>query len=206
MSTWASCRSAVNSRICLQWHCCSHFFVLSTQVNRPLSMKKDGIQTRNRKVSSKNKNKNKNIKQEQKGSDEHKSYGFGGCNPSPTSSQGGLPFSSNMIISPSVHTPTAFTRPTIPGIAGLHPGLYGPIVPSPVSASSGGLLSSPPSLSVNASWSSRRSFWNFFEACCELHPRTLTTHKRDANLRKELLFESAAIAAIHSAYRRSSQC
>ncbi|XP_001641743.2 GATA-binding factor 1-A isoform X7 [Nematostella vectensis] len=113
-------------------------------VNRPLSMKKDGIQTRNRKVSSKSKNKNKNVKQEPKLGDDLKL-----SSSSPLMNQTSVISSS--IISPmghnGIHTPTAFSRPSMPGIPGIHPGLYGPIIPAPTSSAGSTYNSSstPPS-------------------------------------------------------------
>ncbi|XP_031560719.1 GATA-binding factor 2-like isoform X7 [Actinia tenebrosa] len=104
-------------------------------VNRPLSMKKDGIQTRNRKVSSKSKNKNKGVKQEPKLGDENR---MGLNSSSPLMNQTNVISSS--ILSPMVgpngiHT-TAFSRPSMPGLPSIHPGLYSPIVPASSTSSS----------------------------------------------------------------------
>lgn len=89
-------------------------------------MKKDGIQTRNRKVSSKNKNKNKCVKQEPKLEDSR--MGLNSSSPHQTS------VISSSILSPivgpnGIHT-TAFSRPSMPGLPSIHPGLYSPVVPS----------------------------------------------------------------------------
>ncbi|XP_029213331.1 GATA-binding factor 2-like isoform X3 [Acropora muricata] len=118
-------------------------------VNRPLSMKKDGIQTRNRKVSSKNKNKTKGVKQEQKHGVEDKL--MSGRDSIPSMSQGNVVSSMiSPVISPTIHTPTAFSRPSMTGIPTLHPGLYGPLITStPTNPSS--YLPPPPSVSINAS-------------------------------------------------------
>lgn len=112
-------------------------------------MKKDGIQTRNRKVSSKNKNKSKGIKQEQKHGSEDKL--MNGKDYMPNITQGSA--ASTMIspvISPTIHTPTAFTRPSMTGIPTLHPGLYGPLIPTATTNPSS-YLPAPPSVSINAS-------------------------------------------------------
>lgn len=118
-------------------------------VNRPLSMKKDGIQTRNRKVSSKNKNKSKGVKQEQKHGSEDKL--MNSRDSMPNISQGSSVSSMiSPVISPTIHTPTAFSRPSMTGIPTLHPGLYGPLIPAPTSNPSS-YLPAPPSVSINAS-------------------------------------------------------
>ena len=97
------------------------------KVNRPLSMKKDGIQTRNRKVSSKNKNKSKGVKQEQKHGGEDKL--LSSRDSMPSLSQGNVVSSMiSPVLSPTIHTPTAFSRPSMSGIPALHPGLYGPLI------------------------------------------------------------------------------
>ncbi|XP_078371679.1 GATA-binding factor 2-like isoform X4 [Oculina patagonica] len=118
-------------------------------VNRPLSMKKDGIQTRNRKVSSKNKNKSKGVKQEQKHGSEEKLMNTRDSmsNIGPGSSASSM---ISPVISPSVYTPTAFSRPSMTGIPTLHPGLYGPLIPAPTSNPSS-YLPAPPAVSMNAS-------------------------------------------------------
>lgn len=118
-------------------------------VNRPLSMKKDGIQTRNRKVSSKNKNKSKGVKQEQKHGGDEKL--MSNRDSIPSMSQGNAVSSMiSPVISPTIHTPTAFSRPSMTGIPGLHPGLYGPLITS-TPANPSGYLPAPPSVSINAS-------------------------------------------------------
>lgn len=119
-------------------------------VNRPLSMKKDGIQTRNRKVSSKNKNKSKGVKQEQKHGSEEKLMGHG-RDSMPSISQGSSASSMiSPVLSPTIHTPTAFSRPSMTGIPTLHPGLYGPLIPTATTNPSS-YLSAPSSVSINAS-------------------------------------------------------
>lgn len=119
------------------------------KVNRPLSMKKDGIQTRNRKVSSKNKNKSKGVKQEHKHGGEDKL--MSSRDSMPSMSQGNAVSSMiSPVISPTIHTPTAFSRPSMTGIPALHPGLYGPLITStPPNPSS--YLPAPPAVSINAS-------------------------------------------------------
>lgn len=120
------------------------------KVNRPLSMKKDGIQTRNRKVSSKNKNKSKGVKQEQKHGSEEKLMSHG-RDSMPSISQGSSASSMiSPVISPTIHTPTAFSRPSMTGIPTLHPGLYGPLIPTATTNPSS-YLSAPSSVSINAS-------------------------------------------------------
>lgn len=105
-------------------------------VNRPLSMKKDGIQTRNRKVSSKTKKgkKHNDVKQEEGKSDTSISISSGHY----LSSQESM-FSfpgSSVISSQMLHPSTAFSKPAIHP---LHPGLFAPIVPQhPSSLSSVG--------------------------------------------------------------------
>ena len=112
-------------------------------------MKKDGIQTRNRKVSSKNKNKSKGVKQEQKHGSEDKL--INSRDSMPNISQGSSVSSMiSPVISPTIHTPTAFSRPSMTGIPTLHPGLYGPLIPAPTSNPSS-YLPAPPSVSINAS-------------------------------------------------------
>lgn len=112
-------------------------------------MKKDGIQTRNRKVSSKNKNKSKGVKQEQKHGGDDKL--MSGRDSLPSMSQGNAVSSMiSPVISPTIHTPTAFSRPSMTGIPALHPGLYGPLITStPPNPSS--YLPAPPAVSINAS-------------------------------------------------------
>lgn len=108
-------------------------------------MKKDGIQTRNRKVSSKSKNKNKCVKQEPKLGDDSR---MGLSSSSPLMNQTSVISSSILspMVGPNGHT-TAFTRPTMPGLPSIHHSLYSPVVPASSSASS---YSS--SLSLNSSW------------------------------------------------------
>lgn len=99
------------------------------QVNRPLSMKKDGIQTRNRKVSSKTKKskKHSDIKQE----DGKLQEGISISSNHYISSQDSM-FSfpgSSVISSQMIH-------PSMKPIHPLHPGLFAPIVPQHSSLSS----------------------------------------------------------------------
>ena len=106
------------------------------QVNRPLSMKKDGIQTRNRKVSSKTKKgkKHGDVKQEEGKADTSISI----TSAHYLSSQEPM-FSfpgSSVISSQMLHPSNAFSKPTIHP---LHPGLFAPIIPQhPSSLSSVG--------------------------------------------------------------------
>ena len=98
-------------------------------------------------MSSKNKNKSKSVKQEQKHGVEEK---MGGRDAMANYSQVSTP--STMIgpvISPSIHTPTAFSRPSMTGIPAIHPGIYGSLLPASSNPSS--YLPAPPSVSVNAS-------------------------------------------------------
>ena len=92
----------------MRFCCCLwQSLILSFQflkVNRPLSMKKDGIQTRNRKVSSKNKNKSKGVKQEQKHGGEDKL--LSSRDSMPSLSQGNVVSSMiSPVLSPTIHTP-----------------------------------------------------------------------------------------------------
>lgn len=86
------------------------------QVNRPLSMKKDGIQTRNRKVSSKTKKnkKHSDIKQED-GKQDGNHY--------ISSQESMFPFPGSSVIS------SKMIHPSMKPIHPLHPGLFAPIVP-----------------------------------------------------------------------------
>jgi len=108
-------------------------------------MKKDGIQTRNRKVSSKSKNKNKCVKQEPKLGDDSR---MGLSSSSPLMNQTSVISSSILspMVGPNGHT-TAFTRPSMPGLPSIHHSLYSPVVPASSSSSS-----YSPSISLNSSW------------------------------------------------------
>ena len=122
--------------IWINFYLTSEYSSFPLQVNRPLSMKKDGIQTRNRKVSSKTKKgkKHNDVKQEEGKSDTSISISSGHY----LSSQESM-FSfpgSSVISSQMLHPSTAFSKPAIHP---LHPGLFAPIVPQhPSSLSSVG--------------------------------------------------------------------
>ena len=96
------------------------------QVNRPLSMKKDGIQTRNRKVSSKTKKskKHNDIKQE-----DGKQEGIS-SNHYITSQDSMFSFPGSSVIS------SQMIHPSMKPLHPLHPGLFAPIVPQHSSLSS----------------------------------------------------------------------